>query len=237
MLEDKNIPYNDTPNPIKITIVKLMTSSPIDHPSRHLRGFFANQFPEFSLLHNHNPDGSRIQGYPLIQYKILNEIAYIVGIEDGATLLPHIVYNFEKIILGYESYTIIHREVITTSVKVEGTNNPCRYQFLTPWLSLNTINLRKYQKLNNLKDQEKMLSKILLGNCLSLAKSLNIFIHQKLTTKIILSPVDVNFKENHFIGFTGVFEVNFHIPDLLGLGKSVSQGYGTVQSRPYEEER
>jgi CRISPR/Cas system CSM-associated protein Csm3 (group 7 of RAMP superfamily) len=31
------------------------------------------------------------------------------------------------------------------------------------------------------------------------------------------------------IGFTGEFLVNFDIPDLLGLGKSVSRGYGAVR--------
>lgn len=31
------------------------------------------------------------------------------------------------------------------------------------------------------------------------------------------------------IGFTGEFLVNFDIPDLLGLGKSVSRGFGAVR--------
>lgn len=32
-------------------------------------------------------------------------------------------------------------------------------------------------------------------------------------------------------GFKGTFAVNFELPDLIGLGKSVSRGFGTVQRR------
>ena len=31
------------------------------------------------------------------------------------------------------------------------------------------------------------------------------------------------------IGFVGEFKVNFDIPDYLGLGKSVSKGFGTIK--------
>jgi len=31
------------------------------------------------------------------------------------------------------------------------------------------------------------------------------------------------------LGFLGEFEVNFDIPDYLGIGKSVSRGFGTVK--------
>lgn len=30
-------------------------------------------------------------------------------------------------------------------------------------------------------------------------------------------------------GFKGTFAVNFDLPDLIGLGKSVSRGFGTVR--------
>jgi hypothetical protein len=36
-------------------------------------------------------------------------------------------------------------------------------------------------------------------------------------------------KGTPFIGFLGLFMVNFTIPDYLGLGKSVSRGFGTVK--------
>lgn len=35
--------------------------------------------------------------------------------------------------------------------------------------------------------------------------------------------------DRHRTGFKGTFVVNFELPDLIGLGKSVSRGFGTVR--------
>ena len=40
--------------------------------------------------------------------------------------------------------------------------------------------------------------------------------------------ISVQFKDETVLGFRGEFSVNFRIPPLLGLGKSVSRGFGTV---------
>ena len=31
------------------------------------------------------------------------------------------------------------------------------------------------------------------------------------------------------VGFKGTFAVNFELPDYIGLGKSVSRGFGTIK--------
>ena len=31
------------------------------------------------------------------------------------------------------------------------------------------------------------------------------------------------------IGFFGTFQVNFNLPDYIGLGKSISRGFGTIK--------
>ena len=41
--------------------------------------------------------------------------------------------------------------------------------------------------------------------------------------------VNTFLKGNPMLGFLGEFEVNFEIPDYLGIGKSVSRGFGTVK--------
>jgi len=43
-------------------------------------------------------------------------------------------------------------------------------------------------------------------------------------------PAKVLSKGVPMVGFTGAFSVNFEIPNLLGLGKSVSRGFGTVKA-------
>jgi hypothetical protein len=38
-------------------------------------------------------------------------------------------------------------------------------------------------------------------------------------------------KGQTMVGFVGSFTLNLQIPDLLGLGKSVSRGFGTIEER------
>jgi len=61
-----------------------------------LRGFFAAEFSNFVLLHQHN--GSRlIYRYPLIQYKILNGIPLILSIEKGVDVLKNIYDKYHSL--------------------------------------------------------------------------------------------------------------------------------------------
>ena len=50
------------------------------------------------------------------------------------------------------------------------------------------------------------------------------------TDSIYIFP-STNFGKNRIthVGFVGKFKVNFKIPDYLGLGKSVSRGFGTIK--------
>lgn len=51
-----------------------------------LRGFFWNLFKNRAEFHHHGVNGL-IYKYPLIQYKIIDKIAVITGIKEGAYLL------------------------------------------------------------------------------------------------------------------------------------------------------
>ncbi len=47
--------------------------------------------------------------------------------------------------------------------------------------------------------------------------------------EIELYPLKVLYKDVPLLGFKGLFESNFLIPDYLGVGKVVSHGFGTVK--------
>ena len=220
---------------ITLSTVQITTSFPIHHQAFHLRGFFGNRFPELSLLHNHYANGSHIQIYPLVQYKILGTKAYLVGINEGAELLPLLIENLHVITLGSTKYPIISRETTTRTMAVGVTRRMMYYQFISPWLALNPTNYRKYRTLNGWKERKDLVNRILIGNCLSLAKNLGIRIPFRLFAHTHLDAVDVTFKENDLMGFVGRFKVNFQLPDLLGIGKGVSRGFGTVLSMPHQK--
>ena len=103
------------------------------------------------------------------------------------------------------------------------------YRFLTPWLALNQNNARRYRTLSKDIDRCRLLERILVGNCLSFAKSFRHTVTLRLQADCSkLRPVYRNLKGITMQGFMGLFSVNFLLPDRVGIGKSVSRGFGTV---------
>lgn len=59
-----------------------------------LRGYFGNLFKEHSpLLHNHWENGSVRYRYPTVQYKVIDKVPMLIGIEEGAELLPQLFFE------------------------------------------------------------------------------------------------------------------------------------------------
>lgn len=213
---------------LKIFYLTLQAASRIPQNPEYLRGFFATHFNEYELLHQHR--GSNfIYKYPLIQYRILGQKALVIGIEDGADVLNEIYRGTGQIRLGSIDYSIVER-----SVRVErnffGISEKFHsYSFLTPWIALNQENYKKYQLMTYPERKEKLRT-ILIGNILSAAKGLGYHVEGQIKLDFIkISTTPCKLKDIPLIGFNGDFIINFEIPDLLGLGKSVSRGFGAIE--------
>lgn len=193
-----------------------------------LRGAVASKFPGYSLLHHHIEKNRFIYQYPRIQYKIINDRPLIIGIEEGIDVLERIYGQLGELQLG-PCETELHSEVrIDVVDQLFGDcEDLVEYRFVTPWLALNQKNYERFAT-GNKESNDKLLKSILIGNILSLAKSLGYKIENRVYAKPRLTGSRVNFKNKSMITFFGSFVVNFHIPDYLGLGKSVSRGFGTV---------
>ena len=193
-----------------------------------LRGFFATKFQEYVHLHHHKPDGFVYQ-YPLIQYKMLSGVPTVVGINEGAEVLVEIFNEYDTLDLGSEKYRICEKQVSYKVEKVGWTETPVYYRFLTPWVALNQENYMRYYGMQNSLERSTFLGKTLVGNLLSFSKTIGYTVPDRLVCGVSVKPVKVSLKGVHLMGFSGSFRVNFEIPDLLGIGKSVSRGMGTVK--------
>jgi len=110
------------------------------------------------------------------------------------------------------------------------TSSHISYSFLTPWLALNEKNYAKYLKLKIWKEKKEFLAKILIGNIISMSKSLDYTVAAPIKADMQnIREVKTSLKGLPMIGFLGNFSVNFEIPDYFGLGKSVSRGFGTIE--------
>jgi len=100
---------------------------------------------------------------------------------------------------------------------------------LLPNLVLNEEYYEKYQRFGSEEKRKELLSRVLVGNILSIAKSLGYTVKEEIRAEIKrIRETATKLKGTPMLGFRGEFAVNFEIPDYFGLGKSVARGFGTI---------
>lgn len=200
-----------------------------------IRGYFATKYNEIDKMHNHK-ENNYIYRYPVIQYKVIDNNPVLLGINEGANILK------EKLIYLEDEITIGDLEVISQQRKIERLvcdigecDKIIKYEFLTPWVALNQNNIKKYIEYDII-DKEMLLQKILIGNILSFCKGIGYTVDKKLKVKLDLKETKVILKGNSMVGFIGIFYTNFELPNYIGIGKSISRGFGTIKKSNYNKD-
>lgn len=194
-----------------------------------LRGFFADKFGEYTLIHQHITDTKFLYKAPLIQYKILDGKPFVLGINGGADTLQKIYEDINYIRIGRSEYQIKEKNIILRTDDLGIIHREYLYSFITPWLALNEKNYEKYHMIGTWAKRKKLLESILVGNIISMSKSLGYTVSAPIEANIhSMREVKTSLKGTPMLGFMGKFSVNFEIPDYWGIGKSVSRGFGTV---------
>ncbi len=195
--------------------------------SHKLRGYIASLFPENDEFHNHGEKGW-LYRYPVVQYKVLEGIPYIVGIKKGAEELLRVEDEIEELVLKNYEIPLYEKALMVGCEPYGVLDDVIEYDFITPWMALNQSNYRRYEAASGLEKRE-ILRSVLIGNLLSMSKGLGHQVDKKIIVDIgNIKSIETKFKDKTMLAFKGSFIVNFAIPDYLGLGKSVSRGFGTV---------
>ena len=190
-----------------------------------LRGYFANRF-ENVLFHNHDKNGNFRYAYPLIQYKIINSKPILIGINKGSELIVNNFLDINEIDLGGNIYSNPSAKLKVNNQEVKVDKNKYTYEFTSPWMALNQKNHKRYLKTDN---KEEFLKKKLIGNLLSFAKGIDWWVEKDIRVyKMNLRETKVNYKNRKMIAFKGKFHTNMKLPNNIGLGKSVSKGFGNI---------
>lgn len=220
---------------LKVTNLKYELKDDLSVRYGHkLRGFFANRFEDV-LFHQHKKDGSLRYQYPLIQYKIVKNNPFIIGLGNGAELIIKNFLEVDELDLAGHKYENPAGRLEVNQEELFINNNydmpAYKYCFLTPWLGLSQKNYHKYKNKyasQAQSEQSKFFKKILIGNILSFAKGINWWVKEQLIIETKLKEIEVNFKNQNMLGFKGCFYANVYLPEYIGLGKSVSRGFGTI---------
>ena len=99
---------------IQFPDIKLQTRD-----AHKLRGYFGNLFKEQSpLLHNHYADGKARYAYPLVQYKVIDNMPVLVGFQQGGELLVSLFLKIEEIDSD-SSLLLVATQVIEVSLDID----------------------------------------------------------------------------------------------------------------------
>lgn len=219
---------------LDVGVIRFKFSRPISSEEADLaRGFFGSIFSDKILAHHHLSDeeatsaAKLLYRYPLVQYKAFQGELVVIGIEEGVEVVSHFAH-FESILFDSEEVVVLEAHFQHYDEEFGVSYQQIKYQFLTPWLALNEENVKAYYR-NSFKKKQELLSRILIGNVLSMAKGLNHTVKNRIHAIVKVKECRCRLKQNPMIGFVGDFIVNFRLPDYIGLGKSVSRGFGTIK--------
>lgn len=196
------------------------------------RGFVGNLFRNEDLIHNHNTDtGQSIYRYPLIQFKLIHRTPAIIAITEKAiSVFMQLFMKLEQIKIDDEIIPVYEKDLKIEEADFGYTQRSIMYEFYSPWIGLNQKNYRLHGKAD-WKGKSDILRKVLVGNILAMSKGVGYWLgkEQVLEVDLQLREYPVTLKCRTMKGFKGHFKTNFIIPDHVGLGKSVSRGFGAVK--------
>lgn len=195
-----------------------------------LRGCMIRLSGGNDLFHNHSETGFRYS-YPLIQYKIINRRAAIIGINQGGEALKQ-MFSMLKALpcqLGNKPTELHVASVTEEEMTVEQTEDSHCY-YIRNWLPLNSHNYVEFMHAEGLIEQIALLENILIGNILSFAKCIGVFFENPLICRIEqLEDCGMEtYKGVNLMNFSARFRANVRLPQWIGIGKSSSINHGII---------
>lgn len=219
-------------NTVPQTLIRFPDIRLATRDAHKLRGYFGNLFKDrSSLLHNHFEDGSLRYKYPLVQYKVVNEVPILVGLNDGAALLTELFLKISEIRINGNVYPLMQKNLDHCQATAGLDTGLHTYRFANLWMALNQENHSLYRKMEKQEEKQGFLNTILRNNMLSFFKGVNIWLDSPVMVKGTFTEHETQFKGNVMSAFSGEFVSNAVLPELVGIGKSVSRGFGTIMKK------
>ena len=189
-----------------------------------LRSYIGYKFIEDTEFHHHDDKPFR---YPLIQYKRIKEKLYVLGILQYTDLVFDRMSGLQHIVLAKKKIPITNIKFKKSTHVI--TDEITEYSFCSPWIALNAENYVKYKKLDK-QFKKRFLEDILVGNLLSMLKGLDMRIDYRLYAHLKwYKELPIVAHKHGFSGFYAKFVTNLSLPKYIGIGKSVSKGFGIIQ--------
>ncbi|MFP4459009.1 MAG: CRISPR-associated endonuclease Cas6 [Candidatus Zixiibacteriota bacterium] len=212
---------------IRIKELKIFTKPSFRENGEGLRLAINSKWQDNPNLHGHDENGKSLFRLPPVRY-IPYENPVLVATEAGFAELENIYDSIgEKLRVYSNEYKIIASEIKDREYDFGTDDELHSYRSISPWFALNSKCYDEYMRHGSFEKKSQLLQKVLVGNMLSLAKGLDIWVKEKLFVKIdSFDEVKLQLKGNPFLAFKANFTGNIILSDKLGIGKHVSLGFG-----------
>jgi hypothetical protein len=212
---------------LRMYTVFLEPEQPIRFSADELRLFLNRELTGYAALHRN--DAGFIHRYPVLQCKQIRGDLMVTGVCQGADCLYRITLEQTELGAGESACLITARDPAIRSERFGISDDVITYEFLTPWLALNQQHAKKFYDLSGKPQRDAFMHNLLTDQLQTLAKSLDYD-----ETAPISCDVKVRFRRDrigreNMMVFLGRFQTNLRIPDYLGIGRSVSAGFGTIK--------
>jgi hypothetical protein len=215
---------------IRTFSLTLEPKNPVMFSLNDLRAFLLRDLAEFLLLHQENAAGF-IHRYPVVQCRQIKNTLMVMGINEGAEFLKHWSDHYDEIGIAENTCTIREKSPALQEEEFGVSSIKQSYEFITPWLPFSQENNRKFYLLKGKEERDAFIRTMLVGNILTLSKSLGYTVPGPVTADINMHFQKERIDGASVITLSGKFSLPFFIPDYLGLGRSVSAGYGVIRKR------
>ncbi len=213
---------------LPVFTLTLKPANPLQFSLEEFRAFLAEKLAAYTRLCKDSA-GTCIYRYPAVQCKQIKSMLMVIGISQGAALLREISESGKELGTGKDTCMIIGQDPEVRNEAFGISDKIHTYEFLTPWLALNQQNAKKFYDLKGKPERDAFMQKILAGNLTTLAKSLDYGFPSPLTCESRVRFKRERIHHENIMVFLGTFRTNLQIPDFLGIGQSVSRGFGTIR--------
>jgi hypothetical protein len=223
---------------LPVFTLTLQPAKPLHFSIDELRTFLTSGSADYTRRHK-DSTLKIIHRYPFIQCKQIKNRLLAIGICQGADFLQALADDKQELLMGENTCSIIERDPEIRNETAGISDTSLRYEFLTPWLALNQQNAKKFYELKGKQERDAFMQKILTGSISTFAKSIDYDLPGQLMCRSKVRFRRERIHDENVMVFLGTFETNLMIPDYLGIGQSISQGFGTIRrmiQEHYEEE-
>ena len=223
----------------KLKLLRLQFENKIeDYEIPAFRAAIAKKVGKDSVLfHHHLDDNTRLYRYPLIQYKRINNNPAIICLEEGAEEINRFLTNKDwNITIGKNIIELKILKLDLNQFNLQVWDKNFNYR-INNWIAFNSDNYKNYHNLISLIEKIRFLEKILIAHIISFAEGVKWNIDKQI--QLVINEIHkqrlVKYKGIEFLAFNISFTTNVFLPDYIGLGKSVSVGFGVVKKSKKKE--